>query len=75
VVIFSPFGRHHPLTLIHRTGEPFWLDPARAVRAARNHFAAPPYWRLQLVQDPHSWFNWVMAAIHDALEPVAPRVN
>jgi hypothetical protein len=34
-----------------------------------------PSYNLQFVQDPNSWFNPVMAAIHDALQPVAPRVN
>jgi hypothetical protein len=57
-------------------GEPFKLDPARVLFALHEtHFTSPPDWRLQLVQDPHIWFNWVTAAIHAALEPVAPLVN
>jgi len=37
--------------------------------------ARPPDWHLQLVHDPHEWFNETMAAIHAALEPVVPLVN
>jgi hypothetical protein len=36
-----------------------------------THFTSPLGHNLQLIQDPHTWFNWVTAAIHAALEPVA----
>ena len=36
---------------------------------------SPPDWRLQLVEDPHTWYNEVVAAIHEALEPVERGIN
>jgi hypothetical protein len=57
-------------------GVPFRLDPARVLFVLHEQgFYTPPDWHLQLVQDPHQWFNETMGAIHVALEPVAPRPN
>jgi hypothetical protein len=73
-------GRLHRYTAYRyeepEPGEPFKLDPKCVLFVlSEEHFASPPDWRLQLVEDPHSWFNWVTAAIHEALAPVAPLVN
>jgi len=52
-------------------GEPFWMAPENTLFVLHEtHFASPPDWRLQLCADPHGCYNWVVAAIHEALEPV-----
>ena len=57
-------------------GEAFKLHPDRALFVlSEEGFYTPLDWRLTLLVGPQLWFNWVMAAIHAALEPFALRPN
>jgi len=41
----------------------FTLDPARVLFVLHEtHFASPPDWHLQLIEDPRGWFNEMRAA-------------
>jgi hypothetical protein len=73
-------GRPHRYTAYRvaetAPGEPFKLDPEDTLFILRERgFYAPPDWHLGLIENPHAWFNEVMAAINLALEPVAPPFN
>jgi hypothetical protein len=57
-------------------GGVFKLDPASVLFVLHEQgFYSPPDWHLELIEDPRGWFNETVAAIHLALEPVAPWVN
>jgi len=49
---------------------PFKMDPRELLFVlVEQHYASPPDWRLQLVQNPSAWFTPLLAEIDAALAP------
>jgi hypothetical protein len=64
-------GKRHRFTAYRvdatKRGVLFRLDPAHVLFALHETgFYSPPDWHLQLMRDPHEWFNETIAAIHAA---------
>ena len=54
----------------------FKIDPMNMLFVLQvKHFDTLPEYHLQLIQDPHTWYNSVVTAIHVALERIGPRPN